>query len=99
MCIRLSVTFDKICVHPIRVNVLLTLDRVNLDLLCPWWLPHRCHIAATLDGQGCWGRIWLAKGCIRWWRGAYAFGIHPSKDHSHSLAPYAPAFLVGDTGR
>jgi hypothetical protein len=27
------------------------------------------------------------------------FGIHPSKDHSHSLAPCAPAFLVGATGR
>jgi hypothetical protein len=27
------------------------------------------------------------------------FGIHPSKDHSHSLAPYAPAFLAGTTGR
>jgi hypothetical protein len=27
------------------------------------------------------------------------FGIHPSKDHSHSLAPYAPAFLAGATGR
>jgi hypothetical protein len=26
------------------------------------------------------------------------FGIHPSKDHSHSLAPYAPAFLAGATG-
>jgi hypothetical protein len=26
------------------------------------------------------------------------FGIHPSKDHSHSLAPCAPAFLVGATG-
>jgi hypothetical protein len=26
-------------------------------------------------------------------------GIHPSKDHSHSLAPYAPAFLAGATGR
>jgi hypothetical protein len=27
------------------------------------------------------------------------FGIHPSKDHSHSLAPCAPAFLAGATGR
>jgi hypothetical protein len=27
------------------------------------------------------------------------FGIHPSKDHSHSLAPRAPAFLAGATGR
>jgi hypothetical protein len=27
------------------------------------------------------------------------FGIHPSKDHSHSLAPCAPAFLAGVTGR
>jgi hypothetical protein len=26
-------------------------------------------------------------------------GIHPSKDHSHSLTPYTPAFLVGATGR
>jgi hypothetical protein len=27
------------------------------------------------------------------------FEIHPSKDHSHSLAPHAPAFLAGATGR
>jgi hypothetical protein len=26
------------------------------------------------------------------------FGIHPSKDHSHSLAPCAPAFLASATG-
>jgi hypothetical protein len=26
------------------------------------------------------------------------FGIHPTKDHSHSLAPCAPAFLVGAIG-
>jgi hypothetical protein len=42
--VRPSVTSDKVRVHPIRVNVLLTLDRINLDLLCPRWLPHRCHI-------------------------------------------------------
>jgi hypothetical protein len=27
------------------------------------------------------------------------FGIHPSKNHSHSLTPCAPAFLVGATRR
>jgi hypothetical protein len=27
------------------------------------------------------------------------FGISTLKGHSHSLAPYAPAFLVGETGR
>jgi hypothetical protein len=69
---RPSVTSDKVHVRPIRVNVLLTLNRVNLDLLCPRWLPHRCHIAATLNGRGCCGRIRLAEGRIRWWRGAYA---------------------------
>jgi hypothetical protein len=41
---RPSVTSDKVHVRPIRVNVLLTLDRVNLDLSCPRWLPHRCHV-------------------------------------------------------
>jgi hypothetical protein len=35
-------------------------------------LPHRYHIAATLNGRGCCGRIWLVEGHIRWWRGAYA---------------------------
>jgi hypothetical protein len=68
---RPSVMSDKVCIRPIRVNVLLTLDRVNLDLLYPRWLPHCCHIAATLDGQGCCGRIQLAEGRIRWRRGAY----------------------------
>jgi hypothetical protein len=32
--VRSSVTSDKVHVRPIRVNVLLTLNRVNLDLLC-----------------------------------------------------------------
>jgi hypothetical protein len=41
---RLSITSDKVRVRPIRINVLLTLDRVNLDLPCPRWLPHRCHV-------------------------------------------------------
>jgi hypothetical protein len=71
--VRPSVTSDKVHVRPIRVNVLLTLNKVNLDLLCPRWLPHRCHIAATLNGRGCCGRIRLAEGRIRWWRGAYAW--------------------------
>jgi hypothetical protein len=39
-----TVTSNKVRVRPIRVNVLLTLDRVNLDLLYPRWLPHRCHV-------------------------------------------------------
>jgi hypothetical protein len=65
LCVRPSVTSDKVRVRPIRVNVLLTLDRVNLDLLCPRWLPHCCHIAATLDGRGCCGRIRPSEGCIR----------------------------------
>jgi hypothetical protein len=63
--VRSSVMSDKVRVRPIRVNVLLTLDRVNLDLLCPRWLPHCCHIAAMLDGRGCCGRIRLAEGRIR----------------------------------
>jgi hypothetical protein len=63
--VRPSVTSDKVRVRPIRVNVLLTLDRVNLDLPCPQWLPHRCHIVATLDGRGCSRRIRLAEGRIR----------------------------------
>jgi hypothetical protein len=42
--VRPSVTSDKVHVRPIRVNVLLTLDRVNPDLPCPRWLPHRCHV-------------------------------------------------------
>jgi hypothetical protein len=74
-CVRLSrpsVTSDKVRVRSIRVNVLLTLDRVNLDLLCPRWLPHCCHIAVRLDGRGCCRRILLAEGRICWRRGAYA---------------------------
>jgi hypothetical protein len=50
--VRPSVTFDKVRVRLIRINVLLTLDRINLDLLCSRWLPHHCDIAAILDGRG-----------------------------------------------
>jgi hypothetical protein len=44
LCVHPSVTSDKVRVRPIRVNVLLTLDKVNIDLLCPRWLPHRYHV-------------------------------------------------------
>jgi hypothetical protein len=54
-----SVTSDKVHVSPIRINVLLTLDRVNLDLLCPWWLPH-------------W-MVRVVAGTYGWLRGAYAY--------------------------
>jgi hypothetical protein len=77
-----SVTSDKVHIRLKRVNVLLTLDRVNLDLLCPWWLPHRCHVGwsgllrAHTAGWGAHtlveGRIRLSEGCIRWRRGTYA---------------------------
>jgi hypothetical protein len=83
LCVRPSITSDKVHVRPIRVNVLLTLDRVNLDLLCPRWLPHRCHVEwsgllrAHTAGWGAHtlveGRIRLSEGCIRWRRGAYAY--------------------------
>jgi hypothetical protein len=73
--VRPSITSDKVHVHPIRINVLLTLDMVNLDLLCPRWLPHCCHVgwsgllrAHTLaEGHICLskGRIRLSEGRIR----------------------------------
>jgi hypothetical protein len=66
--IRPSVTSDKVRVRTIRVNVLVTLDRVNLDLLCPRWLPHCYHVGWS----GCCGRIRLAERRIRRWRGTYA---------------------------
>jgi hypothetical protein len=41
---RPSVTSDKARVRHIRVNGMLTSDRVKLELLCPRWLPHHCHV-------------------------------------------------------
>jgi hypothetical protein len=85
--VRLSVMSDKVHVHPIRVNVLLTLDRVNLDLLCLWWLPHPCHIAATLDGRDCCGRIYWWRDTYAYWKGAYAGrGAHTSIRGAHTPA-------------
>jgi hypothetical protein len=42
--IRPSVTSDKALVRQIRVNAMLTFDRIKLELLCPWWLPRCCHV-------------------------------------------------------
>jgi hypothetical protein len=39
-----SVTSDKALVRQIRVNAMLTSNRVKLELLCPRWLPHHCHV-------------------------------------------------------
>jgi hypothetical protein len=98
--VRPSVTSDKVHVRPTRVNVLLTLNRVNLDLLCPRWLPHRCHIAATLNGRGCCGRIRLAEGRIRWWRGAYACrrGTYACRRGAYVCARGAHSCLRGAYG-
>jgi hypothetical protein len=41
-----SVTSDKARVRQIRINGMLTFDRIKPELLCPWWLPHRCHIGS-----------------------------------------------------
>jgi hypothetical protein len=41
---RPSVTSDKVLVRQIRVNAILTSDKVKPELLCPQWLLRRCHI-------------------------------------------------------
>jgi hypothetical protein len=43
---RPSVTSDKARVRHIRVNGMLTSKRVKPELLCPRWLPHRCHVGS-----------------------------------------------------
>jgi hypothetical protein len=43
---RPSVTSDKARVRHIRVNGMLTSDRVKPELLCTRWLPHRCHVGS-----------------------------------------------------
>jgi hypothetical protein len=44
--VRPSVTSDKACVRHIRVNGMLTSNRVKPELLCPRWLSHRCHVGS-----------------------------------------------------
>jgi hypothetical protein len=73
--VRPSCPSDKALLHQIRVNAMLTSDRVKLELLCPWWLPHRCHIGLLdasfhyIIGVGgrtaWWGHIRLPKGRSR----------------------------------
>jgi hypothetical protein len=43
---RPSVTSNKARVRHIRINGMLTSNRVKPELLCPWWLPHRCHVGS-----------------------------------------------------
>jgi hypothetical protein len=84
---RPSVTSNKVRVCPIRVNVLLTLDRVNLDLLCPQWLPHRCHV-------GWLGLLWAH---IGWLRGAYACqrGTYACRRGAYACRKGAYAYVRG----
>jgi hypothetical protein len=44
MSICPSVTSDKVLVRQIRVNAMLTSDKVKPELLCPRWLPRCCHV-------------------------------------------------------
>jgi hypothetical protein len=57
MSVRPSVMFvtfdclsDKVHVHPIRINAMLTLDRVKPELLSPQWLPHRLGLSYWATG-------------------------------------------------
>ena len=42
--VRLLVRSDRAHVSDMTVNGMLTSDRVKPELLCPRWLPHRCHV-------------------------------------------------------
>jgi hypothetical protein len=42
--VRPSVTSDKILVHQIRVNTMMTSDKIKLELLCPRRLPRHYHV-------------------------------------------------------
>jgi hypothetical protein len=67
-----SVTSDKTLGRQIRVNAMLTSDRVKPELLCSWWLPRRCHvgwldisfhyIARVADHTALWGARTVAIG-------------------------------------
>jgi hypothetical protein len=35
---------NKVDICPIRVNAMLTFDRVKPKLFYPWWIPHGCHV-------------------------------------------------------
>jgi hypothetical protein len=62
---RPSVTSDKTRVRHIRVNGMLTSDRVKPELLCPRWLP-RWILGHYVIGAGArtawWGRAQLPEG-------------------------------------
>jgi hypothetical protein len=42
--VRPSGTSDEVLVRQIRVNAMLTSDKVKPELLCPRWLPRCCHV-------------------------------------------------------
>jgi hypothetical protein len=44
------VTSNKVLVCQIKVNAMLTSNKVKLELLCPRWLTSHCHVVAMLDG-------------------------------------------------
>jgi hypothetical protein len=66
--VRPSVTSDKALVRQIRINVMLTSNRVKPKLLCPWWLPHWIlghYIIGVGTRPAWWGRAWLREGRTR----------------------------------
>jgi hypothetical protein len=66
---------DKVRVCPIRVNVLLTLDRINLDLLLS-------TVATTALSR--W-MVGVAAGAYGWLRGAYVGGgAHTAAEGAHT---------------
>jgi hypothetical protein len=73
--VRPSVTFDKVLVGQIRVNAMLTSDKVKPELLCPRWLPRwmaGCKLPLYCTGYRAHSSMEGANGCHR---GAYGHRV------------------------
>jgi hypothetical protein len=79
-------------VYQIRVNAMLTSERVKSELLCPRWLPHGCHvgwldvnfhyIVWIVERTALWGaRMTENRGAHGWTRGVHGWtgDVHASE--------------------
>jgi hypothetical protein len=76
--VRPFVTSDKVLVHQIRVNAMLTSDKVKPELLCPRWLPHRCQVG-WLDVSFHY-IAWAAEHIALWRAQTIAIGVRTAKE-------------------
>jgi hypothetical protein len=89
---------DKALVRQIRINAMLTSDRVKPELLCPRWLPRwMVGYQLPLYSTGCRPHSSMG-GANGYHRGAYGWRVGPVRQGEGARTPRRAACMLGTGG-